>query len=88
MYPRRPLSKKALTMHWAKGSAEYLAPEYGNVLVNSANANHARDIRDRRCVSSSLHLLNGIIVAWSCKKQNISTLHSTGSKIISLWSGV
>jgi hypothetical protein len=88
MYPCRPLSKKALTMHWAKGSAEYLAPEYGNVLVNSANANHARDIRDRRCVSSSLHLLNGIIVAWSCKKQNISTLHSTGSKIISLWSGV
>jgi hypothetical protein len=71
VYPRLPLRKKALEMNWAKLSAEYLAPEYGNALVNSADANHARDIRDRRSFSSSLHLLNGTVVAWSCKKQTI-----------------
>jgi hypothetical protein len=40
-YPRRPLSKKALVMYWAKGSAEFLSPEYGTMLVNSADADIA-----------------------------------------------
>jgi hypothetical protein len=88
LFPRRPLSKKSLAMHWEKGTAQYLAPEFGNVLFNSADDDHARDIRDRRSVSSSPHLLNGVVVAWSCKKQALSTLHSTGSEIISLTTGV
>jgi hypothetical protein len=37
MYPHRPLFKKFLAMHLVKGSAEYLTPEYCNVLVNSAD---------------------------------------------------
>jgi hypothetical protein len=49
---------------------------------------HARDIRDWRYVSSSLHLLNGVAVYCRCKKQATTTLHSTGSDIISLSSGV
>jgi hypothetical protein len=88
MYPHRPLGKKALVVHWSKGTAEYLAPEFGTGLVNSADADHAHDIQDRRSVSSSLHLLNGVLVACKCKNQSISTLHSTGSEIISLSGGV
>jgi hypothetical protein len=88
MYPRRPLINKALEIYWAKGSAEYLSHENGNVLVNSADADHACDIRDRRSVSSSLHLLSGVIVAWSCNNKSISTVHSTSSEIIYLSSGI
>jgi hypothetical protein len=36
-YPHRPLGKKALAMHWAKGYVEYLSAEYDTVLVNSAD---------------------------------------------------
>jgi hypothetical protein len=53
LYPHYPLSKSALAMHWAKGSAEFLLPEYGTMLINSADADHARDIRDRRSISSN-----------------------------------
>jgi hypothetical protein len=87
-YPPWPLSKKALAMHWHKGTAEYLPQEYGVGLINSADADHARDIHDCRSVFSSLHLLNGVVVTWRCKKQAISTLRSTGSEIISLTDGV
>jgi hypothetical protein len=87
-YLRHPLSKKALAMHLEKGSAEFLSREYGTILVNSADADHAWDICDRRSVSSRLHLLNGVIVSWKCKKQATTTLLSTGSKIVSLVSGV
>jgi hypothetical protein len=87
-YPLRPLNKRSLALHWAKGTAECLAPEFGTVLVNSSDADYARDIRDRRSVTSHIHLINGVAVAWKCKKQTISTLHSTGSEITSLTSGV
>jgi hypothetical protein len=77
-------------MHWGKGSAEYLSPRIGTVLVNTADANHARDIRDRRSITSSIHLLNGmaIAIAWKCKEQAVMALHSTGSEITALTSGV
>jgi hypothetical protein len=88
MYPRRPLNKKYLALHWGKGTAEFLPPEFGNVLVNTADADYARDIRNRGLVMSYIHLLNGVIVAWRCKQQSITTLHSTGSEITSLTSGV
>jgi hypothetical protein len=78
-YPRRPLSKKALGMHWYKGTAESIPQEYGVGLINSNDADHARDIRDRRSISSSHNILSGVVVAWRCKKQVISTLHSLGS---------
>jgi hypothetical protein len=88
MYPHRPLGKKALAMHWAKDTVEYLAPEYGTSIINSADADHARDIRERRSVSSSLHLLNGVLIEWKCKTQSTSALHSTCPEIISLSEGV
>jgi hypothetical protein len=50
MYHRCPLSKKDLAMHWVKGSAEYFAPGYGNVLINFIDAYHARAIVNHRYV--------------------------------------
>jgi hypothetical protein len=87
-YPRSPLSKKYIALHWAKGKAEYLSPEFGTQLINYVDADHARDIHDRRSVSSSIHILNGVFIAYRCKKQTTSTLHSTGSEIVSLSAGV
>jgi hypothetical protein len=87
MYPAKPLSRKSLTTHWARGSAEYLGPEFGTCFVNTSDADHARDIRNRRSTTSTIHLLNGVAVSWLCKKQSVSTLHSTGSDIIALTTG-
>jgi hypothetical protein len=52
------------------------------VLVNTADADHARDIRDHRSITSSID------VAWKYKKQAVTTLHSAGSETTSLTSGV
>jgi hypothetical protein len=87
MYPAKPLSRKSLTTNWARGSAEYLGPEFGTCFVNTSDADHARDIRDRRSTTSTIHLLNGVAVSWLCKKQSVSALHSTGSEIIALATG-
>jgi hypothetical protein len=88
IYPHQSISKKTLTLHWARGSAEYLAPEDGTGLINFSDADHASDIGDHRSASYSLYLLNGILFAWRSKKQTVSTLHSCGSELISLASGV
>jgi hypothetical protein len=63
-------------------------PQNDTVLVNTADADHAWDIRDCRSITSSIHLMNGVDIAWKCKKQAVATLHSTGSEITSLTSGV
>jgi hypothetical protein len=87
VYPRRPMNRRSMALHWGKGSAEYLSPEYGTVHVNSIDADYARNISDRHSVTSYIHLLNGILVALKCKKHAVSTLHSTGSEITAHTSG-
>jgi hypothetical protein len=88
IYPAKPISRKSLSTHWAHGTAEYLSPEYGTQLVNTIDADHTRDIRDRRSTTSTISLLNGVTTAWKCNNQSTTTLNSTGSKIISLATGV
>jgi hypothetical protein len=88
MYPRCPLSKKYIALHWEKGNVEYLSPEFGTHLINSVDADHARSIRDLSSISSSIHMLNGVVSVYRCKKQATSTIHSTGLEIISLSAGV
>jgi hypothetical protein len=88
VYPHRLLNKKHLALHWGKGTAEFLPPEFGTVLVNAVDADYTSDIQDCRSVMLYIHLLNGFVVAWKCKKKFITTLHSTGSEITSLVSGV
>jgi hypothetical protein len=87
MYPAKPLSHKSLTTHWAHGTAEYIVPEFGTCIVNTSDADHARDIRDRHSTTSTIHLLNGVAFAWLCKKQSVSTLYSKGSEIVSVATG-
>jgi hypothetical protein len=84
VYPRRPLNKKYLALHWGKGTDECLPPEFGTILVNTADADYAHGIRDPQSITSHMHLLNGVIVTWKCKTQSITTLHSTGSDITPL----
>jgi hypothetical protein len=66
MYPSKLLTRKSLTTHWARGSAEYLGPEFGTCFVNTSDADHARDIRNRRSTTSTIHLLTGVAVSWLC----------------------
>jgi hypothetical protein len=66
------------------GFAEYLPGDYGDGLATFADADFARCLCSRRSVSASFHLLNGVIVSWSCKKQPITTLHSSGAELTSL----
>jgi len=86
MYPSRPYktSSKTLQTHWTTGFAEYLPGDYGNGLATFADADFARCLRSRRSVSASFHLLNGVIVSWSCKKQPVTTLHSSRAELTSL----
>jgi hypothetical protein len=88
MYPCHPHDKKALALHCVKGTVEYLSPEFGIGIINVVDEDHVRDSRDRHSIVPSLHLLNGLIVAWKCKKQSVSTLRSTGCEIISLATGI
>jgi hypothetical protein len=48
----------------------------------------AHSIWVRWSVTSSIHLLNGVVVALKYKKHVVTVLHSTGSKITSLASGI
>ncbi len=86
MYPSRPYktSSKTLQTHWTTGFAEYLPGDYGDGLATFADADFARCLRSRRSVSASFHLLNGVIVSWNCKKQPVTTLHSSGAELTSL----
>jgi hypothetical protein len=86
MYHYLLINKKSLVLHWGKGTAEFIPPKYGTVLVSTTNADYDHDICDRCYLTSHMHLLNGVIVTCKCKKQAIATLHSTGSAITSLTS--
>jgi hypothetical protein len=86
MYPSRPYKTtvKTLQTHWMTGFAEYLPGDFSDSLATFADADFAHCLRSRRSVSANFHLLNGIIISWSCKKQPITTLHSSGAELTSL----
>jgi hypothetical protein len=88
VYPRKPRNKKSLALHCGKGTSKFLPPEYGSVLVRTADVDYARDIRDICLVTSYIHLFNCVIVTLKCKNKSIIILHSTGSDITYLTSGV
>jgi hypothetical protein len=73
-----------LQTHWQTGFAEYLPGDYGDGLASFADADFARCLRSRRSVSENFHLLNGVLVSWSCKKQPTTSLHSSGAELTSL----
>ena len=86
MYPSKPYKNmpSSLQTHWKTGFAEYLPGDYGDGLASFADADFARCLRTRRSVSANFHLLNGVLVSWSCKKQPVTSLHSSGAELTSL----
>jgi hypothetical protein len=61
-----------------------LPGDYGNGLATFADADFARCLCTRHSVSTNFHLLNGVIISWSCKKQPVTALHSSGAELTSL----
>ena len=90
IYPSKNLKQggNILVTHWSKGHAEYLSSSYGDGLVNFSNADHAHDLHDHCSVSALVHLMNGVAIAWRCKKQPETVLHLTGAEIRALYAGV
>ena len=86
MYPSKVYKSagKSLQTHWKTGFAEYLPGDYGDGLATFADADFARCLRTRRSVSAHFHLLNGVLVSWGCKKQPVTSLHSSGAELTSL----
>jgi len=81
-------SGDSLQTFWSKGNAEYLTPDFGDGLATFTDADHARDLRTRRSVSSYFTFFNQVLVSWGCnKKQPTTALHSTGSEVTSLHRG-
>jgi WD40 repeat protein len=87
MCPAKPLIRKYLTTYWAHGTAKYIGPEFGTCFVNTSNADHACNIWDRHSTNSTIHLINGVAVAWLFKTHYVSTLHSTGYEFVFLTTG-
>jgi len=86
MYPSKNYKSggNSLQMHWKMGFSEYLPGDCGDGLATFADADFARCLRTRRFVSAHFHLLNGVLVSWGCKKQPVTTLHSSGAELTSL----
>ena len=89
MYPRKPLCRKRqLECHFKRGTAEYKTNPYISFIDNYNDGDLARDLRDRRSVTSTVHLFNGVIVDWQSKKQRDSTANTSGSETRSLYHGM
>lgn len=92
MYPRTASTSTSLSMtepfqcYFAKGDAEFIDHKT-HLLVNYNDADLARDLQDRRSVTSTLHTLHGVAVSWTCKKQTEMALHSNGAEIRALSTG-
>jgi hypothetical protein len=87
MYPSTPRPTQQIQTFWSKGQAEYLSPDFGDELATFTDADHARCLRTRRSVSVYYILYNSVVVSWGCKKQPITSIHSTGSEIMALHKG-
>mmetsp|Transcript_54738 Transcript_54738/g.65986 ORF Transcript_54738/g.65986 Transcript_54738/m.65986 type:complete len:118 (-) Transcript_54738:493-846(-) len=57
-------------------------------LIAHADGDNARDLSDRRSVTSNVWLFMGVIIAWIVKKQPDTLLHSNGSEVRSLFASV
>ena len=90
MYPSKPFKfgSKSLQAHWRTGFAEYLPGDHSDGLACFAGADFAQCLHTRRSGSAHFHLLNGVVVSWGCKKQPVTSLHSSGAELTSLhWAG-
>jgi len=88
MYPNNASTTPggSINIFWCKGQAEYLSPDFGDPLTAFTEANHACCLLTRS-VSVYLILHNSVIISWGCKKQPITSIHTTGSEITALHKG-
>ena len=62
--------------------------EYSNFLHTYCDADHERDISDRRSVTSSFHLFNSTIIDWCAKKQSETSRGSSNAETRAMYKGV
>jgi hypothetical protein len=55
--------------------------------ISIVDADYAKDLDDRKSISSGLHTIGGTLVNWESKKQDCVTLSSTESELYSLSKG-
>ncbi len=88
MYPRKDFKKNPLHCIFQKGDGEIT--DLNEVIDIQAyhDADLARDIVTRRSTTASIHLLNGVVISWTCKKQPQVAQHSNGAELRALHHGV
>jgi len=77
-------SGNSLQTFWGKCHADYLAADFGDGLSAFTNADHAWDLHNHHSVSCYFVFLNQVLIRGGCKKQPVTTLHSTGAEVTSL----
>lgn len=56
-------------------------------LVSYTNADHAANKEDRKSVSGAMIEINGMLVAWQCKKQSAVTLSTAEAEFVAAATG-
>ncbi len=89
MYPNRPQPSNGSTLHTfcSCGQAESLLSDFGDELVTFTNANHARCLPTHCSVSIYFILHHTFIKSWGCKRQPVTSIHSTSREITALHLG-
>lgn len=87
-YPRRQTKGNPLKTYQQTGQAEYNHNFKFNPISTHNDSDLGRILLDRRPVSSVLHLYNGVIFAWSVRKQRMSQISSANSETYCLHTGV
>ena len=92
MYSRKKIYKTHEIPHQCfskAGDAEINKnQEYSNFLHTNCDADNARDISDRRSVTSTVHLLNGTIIEWCTGKQSETYRISPNAETRAIYTGV
>ena len=92
MYSRKKIHKTEKSPHQCYFKAGYSEiiknKEYSNFLHTYCDENHAKDISDRRSVTSTVHLFNGTVIDWYAKKQSETSRISANTESTTIYTGV
>ena len=87
-YSRKSSSSIHLGASCKQGSAEYFHFNKNTSLRGHVDADQSRDLLDRRSLVSALWTIDKNLVAWICKKQSETALHSNHAEMLSLLAAV
>ena len=92
MYSRKKIYKTEETPHqWyfkAGDTKINKNKEYSNFLHTYCDADHAIDTSDRISFTSTVHILNGTLIAWCNKKQSETSINSSNEETRAIYTGV